>query len=127
MGCEAVDNQNQNRVYVTMMVDALKKKENVLTFLLEKTREQEMLLRSDELDEDKFSATIEEKGNSLDELNQIDEGFDALFKMVKQEMTSHREQYRSQIKEMQTLIGRVSDLGVQIQALEQQNSDISVE
>ena len=47
-----MDNQNQNRVYVTMMVDALKKKENVLTFLLEKTREQEMLLRSDELDED---------------------------------------------------------------------------
>lgn len=123
MGCEAVDNQSQNRVYVTMMVDALKKKENVLTLLLEKTREQEMLLRSDELDEDEFSATIEEKGNGLDDLNQIDEGFDALFKMVKQEMTSHREQYRSQIKEMQTLIGRVSDLGVQIQALEQQNSE----
>ena len=68
MGCEAVDNQNQNRVYVTMMVDALKKKENVLTFLLEKTREQEMLLRSDELDEDEFSETIEEKGNGLDDL-----------------------------------------------------------
>lgn len=121
MGCEAVD--NQNRVYVTMMVDTLKKKEDVLTYLLEKTREQEMLLRSDELDQDAFSITIEEKGNGLDDLNEIDEGFDALFKTVKQELMSHREEYRDQIKEMQTLIGKISDLGVQIQALEQQNSE----
>lgn len=118
-----MDNQSQKRVYVTMMVDALKKKERVLEFLLEKTREQEMLLRAEELDQSGFSVTIEEKGIKIDELNELDEGFDALFKMVKQEIVAHREEYRADIEQMQNLIGRISDLGVQIQALEHQNSE----
>lgn len=123
MGCETVDNQSQNRVYVTMMVDTLKKKEQILRSLLKRTREQEALLRSEDLDQDEFSATIEAKGTEIDELNEIDEGFDALFKSVKQEITSNRNAYRSQIVEMQSLISEISDLGVEIQALEKQNSE----
>lgn len=118
-----MDNQSQNRVYVTMMVDTLKKKEQILRSLLERTKEQEALLRSEELDQDEFSATIEAKGTEIDELNEIDEGFDVLFKAVKQEFTSNRDEYRSQVVEMQSLISKISDLGVQIEALEKQNSE----
>ena len=123
MGCDAVDNQSQSRVYVTMMVDTLKKKEQILRSLLQRTKEQETLLRSEELDQDEFSATIEAKGTEIDELNEIDEGFEALFQAVKQEITSNRDDYRSQIEAMQSLISEISDLGVQIQALEKQNSE----
>ena len=118
-----MDNQGQNSVYVTMMVDTLKKKEQILRSLLERTKEQETLLRSEELDQDAFTATIEAKGSEIDEINEIDEGFDVLFRSVKQEFASNRDEYRSQIKEMQSLIGEISDLGVQIQALEKQNSE----
>ena len=115
--------QGQNRVYVSMMVDALKRKRDILELLLEKTREQEILLRSDELNSERFNAIIDEKGDGIDEINTIDEGFDALFRQVKKEITADRLSYKREIEEMQELIARVSELGVQIQALEHQNSE----
>ena len=58
-----------------------------------------------------------------DALNQIDEGFDALFKKVEKEITVHKKNYLTEIVTMQKLISAVSDLGLRIQALEAQNSE----
>lgn len=117
-----MDNLSQNSIYVSMMTDTLKKKKQILLFLLEKTREQETLLKDDEMSVEAFHATIDEKGEKIEELNQLDEGFDALFQRVKEEIVSNRMAYKTQIQEMQKLLGEVSDLGIQIQALEHQNS-----
>ncbi len=113
---------NNNRVYVDMMVATLQRKKRILQFLLEKTKEQEVLLKDDDLDADRFEAILEEKGEKIDELNQMDEGFDSLFKFVEKEITANRMAYKDQIQQMQVLIGEVSELGIQIQALEHQNS-----
>lgn len=115
--------EGRSSVYVNMMVDVLKRKERILTSLLDLTKEQEALLRNEELDYDRFQQILEEKGSQIDELNDIDEGFDALFKKVEQEIMANREAYRDQIKEMQKRIAVVSELGIQIQALESQNSE----
>lgn len=117
-----MENQSQNRVYVNMMRDTLKRKKQILLSLLEKTREQEKMLKDDELDEEKFSRIIEEKGVQIEELNKMDEGFDTLFKYVEKEIVSNRGAYKEEILQMQKLIAEVSELGVQIQALEHQNS-----
>lgn len=117
-----MDNQNQNSVYVNMMVDSLKRKKKILQFLMEKTREQETLLKDEEMDPDAFQATIDEKGQQIEELNKIDEGFDTLFSYVEKEIHENRMAYRTQIEKMQKLIGEVSELGIRIQALEHQNS-----
>ncbi len=114
---------NQNSIYVNMMVDVLKRKERILTDLLEKTREQEELLKQEEMDQERFHEILDEKGELIEELNEIDEGFDALFQKLEQEIRTHREQYRDHIAEMQKRIGTVSELGIQIQALESQNSE----
>ncbi len=113
----------QNSIYVNMMVDVLKRKERILTDLLEKTREQEELLKQEEMDQERFHEILDEKGELIEELNEIDEGFDALFQKVEQEIRTRREQYRDHIAEMQKRIGVVSELGIQIQALESQNSE----
>lgn len=115
-------NENENSVYVHMMVDSLKRKKQILLTLLSLTREQELLLKDDELDADRFSAIIEEKGGQIDALNKIDEGFDTLFQYVKREIHANRMAYQSQIQAMQKLIGEVSELGIQVEALEHQNS-----
>lgn len=115
-------NENRNRVYIDMMVDTLQRKKNILMFLLEKTRQQETLLKDDEMNPDDFQALIDEKGTKIELLNQMDEGFDALFRSVEQEITSNREEYKEEILEMQKLIREVSELGIQVQALEHQNS-----
>ncbi len=114
---------NQNSIYVNMMVDVLKRKERILTDLLKMTREQEELLKQEEMDQERFHEILDEKGELIEELNEIDEGFDALFQKVEQEIRMHREQYRDHIAEMQKRIGVVSELGIQIQALESQNSE----
>lgn len=111
-----------NSVYVAMMLDALKRKKDILRRVMEKTREQETLLKDEEMDPDQFMETVDQKGAMIDELNEIDEGFDALFQHVADDITVDRMAYKDQIRQMQTLIGEVSELGIQIQALEHQNS-----
>lgn len=117
-----MENKDRNRVYVDMMVDTLKRKEELLQFLYKKTKEQEVLLKQEELDVDAFEKVVEEKGVKIDNLSEIDAGFDMLFTLVKKEITANREAYTEQIAKMQELIAGVSDLGVSIQALEKQNS-----
>ena len=117
-----MEKNNRNLVYVDMMIDALKKKETILRFLYEKTKEQEILLKDEELDVGAFEKTVEEKGEKIDSLNEIDSGFDMLFKVVKKEITENRVEYRESIVQMQGLIASISELGVSIQAMENQNS-----
>lgn len=122
MGCDGMEQENNNSVYVNMMVDSLSRKKKILEYILVKTREQENLLKDEEMDPDAFQAIIDEKGEQIDELNKIDEGFDTLFSYVEKEIKENRMAYRKQIEQMQQLIGEVSELGIQIQALEHQNS-----
>lgn len=117
-----MEKNNRNLVYVDMMIDTLKKKEAILRFLYEKTKEQEILLKEEEMDADAFEKTVEEKGEKIERLNEIDSGFDMLFEIVKKEITENRNEYRESIDQMQGLIVRISDLGVSIQALENQNN-----
>lgn len=117
-----MEQENTNGVYVNMMVDSLNRKKRILEYILVKTREQENLLKDEEMDPDAFQAIIDEKGDQIDELNKIDEGFDTLFSYVEKEIKDNRMVYRAQIEQMQQLIGEVSELGIQIQALEHQNS-----
>ena len=108
---------SNNSVYVRMMVDVLKRKEKILQRILKQTKEQEVILKQEDVDYERFQSILDEKGK------QIDEGFDALFKKVEKEITAHKENYLTEIATMQKLISAVSDLGLRIQALEAQNSE----
>ena len=88
---------SNNSVYVRMMVDVLKRKEKILQQILEQTKEQEVILKQEDVDYDRFQELLDEKGRQIDELNQIDEGFDALFKKVEKEITVHKDCYDAEI------------------------------
>ena len=98
----------REEVYVNMMVDTLERKKNILETILHQTREQETLLKDEEMDIDVFQQIIDAKGKEIEELNQMDEGFDTLFRHVEKEINENRENYRSQIQKMQHLIREVS-------------------
>lgn len=115
--------QSLERVYVDMMEDTLRRKEEILTIIFDKTKEQEALLKEEKLNEERFQELLQEKGERIEQLNQMDEGFDRLFRQVEKEINANREAYREQILRMQKLITLVSDLGMRIQALEHQNSE----
>ena len=64
-----------------------------------------------------------EKERAIVELNELDGGFDGLFKLVKKQIESDREQYREEIQQMQQLIAVLSELDVSIRSLESQNNE----
>ena len=50
---------SNNSVYVRMMVDVLKRKEKILQQILEQTKEQEVILKQEDIDYDRFQEHLE--------------------------------------------------------------------
>lgn len=109
------------QAYVSMMVDSLQKKRDLLSDMLEQTKKQERLLLSDDVDADELEKTIAEKGTSLEQLDKLDNGFDALFKKLEKELLNDRVKYESEVRKMKELIKQITELGSGIQAMEKLN------
>ena len=62
---------SNNSVYVRMMVDVLKRKEKILQRILKQTKEQEVILKQEDVDYERFQSILDEKGKQIDELNEI--------------------------------------------------------
>ena len=107
--------------YIRMMLDVLGKKEIHLAKLLELTKEQESLLKNEEFNEAEFALIIEKKSGHLRKLEEFDSGFQSIYSRVAEEIQNNKEAYKEQILEMQKLITSVTDLGVQLSALEEKN------
>lgn len=111
----------ENGVYVAAMQDALKNKLGILEKILEITMQQEGLLSASELDMEQFDELLGLKDILLQQLLDLDQGFQGLYEKIEYDLKANKEEYRSQILKMQNLIRENTDLGVKIQALEQRN------
>ena len=80
----------REEVYVNMMIDTLERKKVILEQILHQTKEQEILLKDEEMDMDAFQTIIDRKGEEIEKLNQMDEGFDTLFHHVEKEMSTSK-------------------------------------
>ncbi len=116
-----MNSESNNHSYADMMVNSLIKKKETLLRLYEGTREQERLLKSDEMDVDRFSEITDEKGNDIEELNNLDAGFDNLYRKLEQELKQNKSQYLSEIEQMKSLITEVTDISSKIQVIEKNN------
>lgn len=108
-------------VYVKVLVDSLQKKQSALKALLEITKQQEQLLQAEELEENSFLETIRRKQIYIDQITELDSGFEGIYNRVKQELDEDRDKYADDIAIMQNLISLITDLGIGIEALEQRN------
>lgn len=54
---------SNNSVYVRMMVDVLKRKEKILQRILKQTKEQEVILKQEDVDYERFQSILDEKAN----------------------------------------------------------------
>ena len=115
---------SDDRTYVDMMVESLQKKKKVLTSLYELTREQETLLKDEEMDVDRFSEITEAKGQDIEELDSLDAGFDGLYRKLEQELTKNRGAYEAEITHMKALISDITTISSRIQALEKKNYEM---
>ena len=107
--------------YMNILLDSLKKKEELLLNLKTETLKQAGILEKDDFDADAFDATIDEKQKMLDELAKLDDGFMDVYSKVKETLTSNGSDYSGEIGKAKDYIKRQTDLSVELQALEEKN------
>ncbi len=107
--------------YMQMLADSLVKKSEILSELIDKTNTQRDVVSAPEVDWDAFDQIVEAKGNFVEELVKLDDGFDVLYARIKDELTANKAAYKTEIGAMQALIKEVTDKSTELQAMEHRN------
>lgn len=107
--------------YLTALKESLEKKIEILEKIHIKDEEQLEIAKSPNFRYDEFDKNAEEKGVLIYKLNKLDEGFETVYEKVRDELNANKAAYASEIKTMQALIGRITDLSTKIQAEEARN------
>ena len=110
--------------YVVMMRESLEKKVAILNCIIAENFKQKDILSAPDSSPDDFDATVETKQKYIDELNALDDGFQQMFDRVKAEFEKDKAPYAEEIKKMQQLIARITDLSVTVQKQEQENKNL---
>ena len=113
-----------DRDYVTILAESLKKKNAVLDEIRKANQEQKQILADENLTPEAFEKTLVQKAALIDELNQLDEGFEQIYEKVRLEIQNHMEEYAEQIHMMQEEIAEITDKTVAIQAEELRNKQL---
>ena len=112
------------QTYVDIMIQSLNKKIKVLEEIKRVNIVQKELLENDRADVEDFDVTVEAKSKLIEQMEQLDSGFDKLFERVREELQANKPAYTNQIKEMQTCIRKITDLSMEIQSQEAKNKDL---
>lgn len=115
-----MDNIN---TYISVLHGSLRKKLELIKELLELTKEQSRILSKEDIDADRFERIIEEKEVKINEMLNIDKGFQSLFDKISIFIKGNPQYYRQQIMEMQNFIRSITDIGVEIENLEYKNKE----
>ncbi len=114
---------SEEKHYIDMLADILNKQIQTLTEVLEITKNQSTIAAAEVFDENEFDDTLTKKDACIMRLNELDNGFVSIYERVKRIVTADPGKYRDRIKEMQELIRTCTDLGNEIQTLENRNRD----
>ncbi len=117
----------QDKEYIAILIQSLEKKKGVLDLIVEKNKEQKILFTDESLPPERLEENMKEKGDLVDQLEQLDEGFEQVYARVKDILGKERTSYRDEIKRMQELIREITDRSATIQAQEQRNHELAVQ
>lgn len=101
---------------VQILVQSLKKKSETLNKIIEQNNLQETILKQEEFDMDAFEETVDAQNELVEELEQLDTGFEALYDRIREDVLHNKDRYRQEIAEMQELIQQITDKVVTINA-----------
>ena len=105
-----------NQSGAQILLQSLEKKNKLLDQMILQNRVQEGILKQEEFDIDAFDAAIDKQSSYVDELDKLDQGFEAVYDRVRDELMSNKEQYSTEIKRMQEQIQQITDKIVTLNA-----------
>lgn len=112
------------RIYITILYDSLEKKLDVLKKILSLTKEQNLILSEKDIesfDVDGFDSVVEKKEKLIAQIQELDRGFDSVYGKIGNVLKVNKEEYKQEILRIQNLIRSITDTGVELESLEQQN------
>lgn len=112
--------------YLDALEQSLNKKLSLLKQIMEKSREQGELLKTEDLTPEELDDNINEKAALIEELEVLDNGFDRVYENIRKEIDANRTRYKEEIRRLQELIRQVTALGTQIQTEEARNKEQAV-
>lgn len=107
--------------YLQILIESLEKKITVLDKVIELDRQQAEISAHQPMDMEAYDKTVDEKGELIDEINRLDEGFSSTFELIGDEVKNNPDKYREQVENLQNLIREAVDKGVTIEAQEKRN------
>lgn len=110
--------------YLTLLEESLQNKLQVMDEIQQYNLRQQEIFQSEEVDLDRFDEYVEEKGNLIEKLSSLDNGFERLYAKVAKELADNRDKYTDQIKRLQKLVTKVTETSVTIQAQEARNKKL---
>ena len=111
----------EHRNYINILLQDLRKKNLVLDQIIEANLKQRDALEDPNLDPDDFDTIVEHKAKLIEQLEQLDDGFEQIYARVREELMTNKAQYAGEIKEMQALIRQLTDKSASIETQEQRN------
>lgn len=115
---------NMEQTYIEIMIQSLNKKLQVLDQIIELNICQKKILEDSKASAEEFDDTVEKKSALIQQLQQLDSGFDKLYDRVKEELKGNKELYATSIRTMQDAIRKITDKSMEIQAQEARNKEL---
>lgn len=117
-----LEDQTAKKTYILLLVEILQKKVQILNILMQLTSKQhDLIASSDIINDEEFLQLISLKEERIIHLTSMDEGFDKLYLSVKEELMAGKEKYISEITSLKELIANITDISVDLQAMEKRN------
>lgn len=109
-----------------MLEESLIKKLEIMKKIREENaRQKDILSDLGNVDLEAFDKILDIKGEYIDQLLLLDDGFQTLFDKVKKEVGDNKDQYADQIKRLQSLIHDITDASASIEAEEHRNKRLA--
>ena len=107
--------------YLLILQDSLVKKLRVLEQLEVCSLKQEAALSEEKASLEEFDALTVEKGQLIEQLQKLDNGFEQLYERVKMQLDVEKDAHHMEIANMKELIRRITEKSVSLQAQEARN------
>ena len=91
-----MDTQN----YVDIMIDSLVKKEELLKQIVDYNEAQQTIVTAPEFKEEAFEKNVADKGEVVEKILQLDEGFNSVFNRIKEELQNNKKKYAKDIERL---------------------------
>lgn len=113
----------ENMDYIVMLRESLEKKADILRVLLIRNNEQAAILQDPNTLPEDLEKNMNMKAELIDRIVMLDNGFEQLFNRVKPIIENDRDTYADEIRIMQELIRKITDLTADVEATEYKNKE----